>query len=314
MTQPTPPVPVPEPPPAGSVDDPSAGAGRATSTPADPGSPLESQLEVALAGVPATPPAEKLVGAERVLAVLLELARHPEGLSLEEAARAVDSPKPTVHRALGQLRRAGLARQESHGRYLLGDEFLRLAFAFHEARPEEVRVRPLLEALQERFGETVHYAVLDGHEVVYRSKVDPTAGAVRLTSTIGGRNPAHATAVGKLLLSYRLPDADAVRRWVGTRELERRTDRTLCTADALAAGLDEVRARGYAVDDEENEPGIACLALPVHLGPSSGPSGAVSVSALAYRTPLTTLVGAVDEIRAVLAGPAPDHATPRRIP
>ena len=73
----------------------------------------------------------------------------------------------------------------------------------------------MLRSLAERYGETAHYAVLDGESVVYRSKVDPPHGAVRLTSTIGGRNPAHCTAVGKLLLSYALPDDAAVREWVG---------------------------------------------------------------------------------------------------
>ena len=81
-----------------------------------------------------------------------------------------------------------------------------------------------------RFGETVHYAVLDGREVVYRAKVDPPAGAVRLTSTIGGRNPAHCTAVGKLLLAYALPDERPSRAWVARAPLERRTPHTVVTA------------------------------------------------------------------------------------
>src|SRR3954468_10869575 len=152
----------------------------------------------------ATLDAARLVGSDRVLAVLKELARYPDGVGLEELTRVIGSPKPTVHRALRALRRAGLADQDTRGHYLLGDEFLRMAFAHHEARPEHIRVRPLLETLAGRFGETAHSAVLDGREVVYRAKVDPPTGAVRLTSTIGGRNPAHATAVGKLLLAYRL--------------------------------------------------------------------------------------------------------------
>jgi IclR family acetate operon transcriptional repressor len=159
----------------------------------------------------------RLVGSDRVLAVLKELARHADGAGLEELTRAIGSPKPTVHRALGSLRRAGLADQDARGHYVLGDEFLRMAFAHHEARPEHVRVRPVLESLAAHFGETSHYAVLDGREVVYRAKVDPPTGAVRLTSTIGGRNPAHATAVGKLLLAHRLTTREDVAAWAGLR-------------------------------------------------------------------------------------------------
>jgi IclR family acetate operon transcriptional repressor len=248
------------------------------------------------------PDAGRLVGADRVLAILAELARHGDGIGLEEMARAVSSHKATVHRALASLRRAGFAAQDGRGRYLLGDEYLRLAFAHHEARPDHVRISPVLQTLAERYGETAHYAVLDGGSVVYRSKVDPPHGAVRLTSTIGGRNPAHCTAVGKLLLAYALPDDAAVRSWAAGRTLERRTARTLTTATALARELRLIRRRGWATDDQENEAGVNCLAVPAFLLSPSVPTGAVSVSAPAYRTPLSHLARDVDAIRATVSG------------
>jgi len=251
--------------------------------------------------------AARLVGSDRVLAVLKELARYPDGVGLDELTHVIGSPKPTVHRALGALRRAGLADRGSRGRYVLGDEFMRMAFAHHEARPEHVRVRPVLEALADRFGETAHYAVLDGREVVYRAKVDPPTGAVRLTSTVGGRNPAHATGVGKALLAHRLATVAEVEAWIGDTPLERRTPRTLCTAADLYRDLLATRDRGYSVDDQENEPGVNCLSLPVYATSPTTPSGAVSISALTYRTPLRTLVDAVDEIRALLGPLAEPH-------
>jgi IclR family transcriptional regulator, acetate operon repressor len=240
---------------------------------------------------------ERLVGADRVLAILAELARHADGIGLEAMARRVGSNKATVHRALAALRRAGFATQDGRGRYLLGDEFLRLAFAHHEARPEHERIRPALVALARLFGETAHYAVLDGVSVVYRAKIDPPTGAVRLTSTVGGRNPAHTTAVGKLLLAYALPDDAAVLAWVGDRMLERRTPRSITTARRLARELRAVRERGWAVDDQETDPGVTCVAVPAFLGSPQAPSGAVSVSAPAYRTPLSRLIEGVDAIR-----------------
>jgi IclR family acetate operon transcriptional repressor len=242
---------------------------------------------------------DKLVGADRTLAVLTALAGYAEGVSLEEITVAVGSPKPTVHRALGALRRAGFATQDGRGRYLLGDDFLRLAFTHHEGRPDNVRVHAALVALAERYGETAHYAVLEEDTVVYRAKVDPPQGAVRLTSVVGGRNPAHCTAVGKLLLSYRLTDRSAVAAWVRDHDLERRTDRTLTTAGKLHAELGRIRAQGFSVDDQENEPGVHCLAVPAFLTSRTVPTGAISISALAYRTPLATLVDEVDEIRAL---------------
>ncbi|BEP12912.1 IclR family transcriptional regulator [Acidothermaceae bacterium B102] len=250
--------------------------------------------------MPAREPDPRLVGSDRVLAVLAELARHPDGIGLDEMSRVVDSPKPTVHRALASLRRAGFARQDGHGRYVLGDELLRLAFTNHEARPEHLRVQGALQALCDAFGETVHYAVLDDAHVVYRAKIDPPVGAMKLTSTIGGRNPAHCTAVGKLLLSYALPDDVAVRAWLSGRPLQRRTSHTLVTARAVAASLTQARSDGYAVDDQENELGINCLAVPVWLTSARVPVGAISVSALAHRTPLSELVDRVDLIRSIV--------------
>ncbi|MEV4382804.1 IclR family transcriptional regulator [Streptosporangium sp. NPDC049644] len=247
----------------------------------------------------------KLVGSDRVLAVLTELADHPDGIGLEEMARAVASPKPTVHRALAALRRAGFAARNGHGRYLLGDEFLRMAFAHHQARPDHIRVTPILEALCERFDETVHYAVLDGRSVVYRSKLDPPTGAVRLTSVVGGRNPAHCTGVGKVLLAYALPDLDAVRAWAGDQPLERPTEHSVGAVEDLHAALVRIREQGYATDDQENEPGVNCVAVPVYLTSPTAPSGAISVSGLTYRTPLDKLVRELPAIRAIVAGEEP---------
>jgi IclR family acetate operon transcriptional repressor len=250
--------------------------------------------------MPEREPDPRLVGSDRVLAVLAELARHPDGIGLDEMSRVVVSPKPTVHRALASLRRAGFARQDGHGRYVLGDELLRLAFTHHEARPEHLRVRGALTALAHEFGETAHYAVLDDRHVVYRAKVDPVVGAMKLTSTVGGRNAAHSTAVGKLLLSHRLTDQAAVRAWVAEAPLARRTKNTLVTPAALGIALSAALVDGYALDDQENEAGINCLAVPVWLTSAQAPTGAISVSALAHRTPLSELVERVDLIRSIV--------------
>ena len=100
------------------------------------------------------PPEEKLVGADRVIAVLTELADHPLGVTLDELAGILRSSKPTVHRALATLRRAGLADMTGRGVYILGDEYLRLAFRNLDGRPENARIQPLLEQLAAQYGET----------------------------------------------------------------------------------------------------------------------------------------------------------------
>lgn len=251
-------------------------------------------------GAPATPE-EKLVGAERVIAVLIELADHPLGVTLDELSGRLHSSKPTVHRALATLRRAGLADMTSRGVYVLGDEYLRLAFRNLDGRPETARIQPLLEQLAADFGETAHYAVLSGKDIVYRAKMDPPQGAVRLTSVIGGRNPAYRTAVGKVLLSDRLTQLGQVIDWFGPFPLEQKTPNTLTTPAALLADLEATRERGFGVDDQENELGINCVAIPIHLDGSGTAAGAISISAVNFRTPLPELVSGVDSIRATIA-------------
>ncbi len=120
--------------------------------------------------------AERLVGADRVIAVLTELAEHPLGVTLDELAGILDTKKPTVHRALATLRRAGLADLVGRGVYMLGDEYLRLAFRNLDGRPDNARIQPLLEDLARQFGETAHYAILSGTDIVYRAKMDPARG------------------------------------------------------------------------------------------------------------------------------------------
>lgn len=239
-------------------------------------------------------------GADRVLAVFKSLAQFPRGASLDQIAEAVGSPKSSTHRALATLRRAGLAEQMPGGGYRMGLEALRLAFAYYENLDNRVLVQPALDELALRFGETVHYAELDGGEVVYVAKVVQRDHGVHMASRIGGRNPAHCTGVGKLLLSYELPDPAAVAEYVDTYGLERRTANTIVTAKALNADLDAIRARGYSIDDEENETGVGCVALPVFIGPGPRPTGAASVTTLLHRTSLKVLIDGIEEMKAIL--------------
>lgn len=249
-------------------------------------------------------------GADRVLALYKTLAEYPRGASLDQLAEAVGSPKSSTHRALATLRRAGLAEQTPAGGYRLGMEALRMAFSYYEALDSRLLVQPVLDRLADRFGETAHYVHLDGAEVVYIAKVVQQDHGVFMNSRIGGRNPAHATGVGKLLLAYELADADAVEEFCATHPLERRTDSTIADPAALHAELERIRAQGYAVDHEENERGVGCVAVPVYIGPGPSPTGAVSVTALLHRTDLETLVAGVDDIRAILRESLPSSELP----
>ncbi len=237
----------------------------------------------------------------RVLAVLRSLGDYPRGVGLERLARDVGLPKSSLHRALAALCRAGFAEHDERGSYQLGLELVRIAFAYYEQLDRRQVVEPLLEALAERFGETAHYAELDGAEVVYLAKMTPPGSGAQMTSIVGGRNPAHCTGLGKALLAYELPDETAVAAYVDVHgPLVQRTERTRFDTETLAADLELVRARGYALDGEESEEGINCIAFPLFLDQPAHPTGSVSVAALSHRTGLAQLEQAAGEIRALI--------------
>ena len=242
-----------------------------------------------------------LTGADRVLLTLKTLAGHSSGVSLDAISRELGAPKSSIHRALAALRRAGFADQDERGHYRLGSELVRITFDYHERRDVVDLVRPVLSTLSTWLSETAHYAQLEEAEVVYLAKIEPTGQAITMSSRIGGRNPAHSTGVGKALLAHVLADDDAVREFVARHgPLERRTENTLVSARSLADDLRVGRERGYALDREESELGVNCIAFPLFLGSGRRPAGAVSVSAVAMRTDVESLEAVAERIRSTI--------------
>ncbi|MET7733192.1 helix-turn-helix domain-containing protein [Streptomyces sp. NPDC005402] len=128
---------------------------------------------------------DRLVGSDRVPAVLRELARRPDGVTFDELKRAIGSPKPTVHRARATLRRpVRRSARTPAAADPLGDGFLRMAFAHHEGRPERVRVRPLLERASNVFPAPVASASTPD---ALRRRV----GEVSLEGTVSVSGPMH---------------------------------------------------------------------------------------------------------------------------
>ncbi|MEO8908422.1 MAG: IclR family transcriptional regulator [Microbacteriaceae bacterium] len=203
---------------------------------------------------------------DRALQVITFLGTQASGASLQEISRATGIPKPSLHRTLVSMRDRGFASQpKAGGPYLLGPAALEAAFRFHANLDVRQLLRPLMHRIQEQSGQTVHLAKLDGGDVVYLDKLDSSIG-VRLTSVIGGRNPAYCTGVGKALLANELPDRAAVAAWVARHgPLTAHTPTTLTSAHTLSVELDKTRKRGYATDNEENEASLFCVAATVPL-------------------------------------------------
>lgn len=168
--------------------------------------------------------------------------------------------KSTLHRFLAALVGRGYVVQRDDRRYEVTLKLLTLSSLLIDRFDVREQIRPVVRETMESTGETVHVGVLEGVDVVYIDKIEGRQ-AVRMASRIGSRVPAHASALGKVLLAE-LPDGEARARLAGV-ELTPVTARTITDLDDLLAELDRVRRAGYAVDDLESEDGIRCVAAPV---------------------------------------------------
>lgn len=240
---------------------------------------------------------------EKTLAVLDALGEHER---IADISEATGIHKSTVHRILQDFIRLGFARVTDQGTYQGGTRILGLAGRVLARTDAAERARPELTALQHHSGGTVHFALLDGREAVYVAKVEGSK-PYRMASRVGMAIPLHCTSIGKALLAA-LPGAEAA-ALLDRARLERRTPRTITDVPRLLDHLAEVRARGWSVDDEENEAGVRCVGAAVsdHTGRAVG---AVSVSQLtndpASRAPDEvgpTVAATAREISALLGAP-----------
>jgi DNA-binding IclR family transcriptional regulator len=123
-----------------------------------------------------------------------------------------------------------------------------------------MRVRPYLEELMEKTKETVHLGILDDGEIIYLDKVESTA-TIRMYSQVGKRAPVHSTSLGKTILAQ-LSEPE-VRKILEEKGMVAKTKNTITDIDKFLEHLKEVKKQGYAVDDEEQEKDIRCIAGPI---------------------------------------------------
>ena len=229
----------------------------------------------------------------RALALLERIAQAASPLSLREATEGCALPKPTVHRMLQTLQRAGLVTREAEGRVSPGPRLARLALDTLLNASVRAPRHAILSALADDVGETVNLTMLEGSEVVYLDRVE-AAWPLRVTLQPGSRVPLHCTASGKLLLAS-LPAARR-RKLVASLDLARFTERTLVEPRALETELARIRRDGYATDDEEYLAGLVCVAVPVTLS-KRRTAACVAVHAPVARMSLATAVGHLPALR-----------------
>jgi DNA-binding IclR family transcriptional regulator len=213
---------------------------------------------------------------DRAARLLSEVVHSADPMTFTGLSGATGLAKSTTSRLLLALERNGLVRRDDHGRFLPGEMFVSFAWRGGAEAGLVAVAQPFLEKLGKATGETVNLGVTSNGVVEQIAQVDSTY-MIGGTNWVGLSVPMHCSALGKVLLAFgaaHLPPAG---------KLDRRTEKTITTEAALKADLATVRARGYAVTDEELEPGLIAIAAPVF-----GYDGAV-VAALSVSAPTTRM-------------------------
>ena len=212
---------------------------------------------------------------DRAARLLSEVVHASDPMTFTGLSASTGLAKSTTSRLLLALERNGLVRRDDHGRFLPGEMFVSFAWRGGAEAGLVAVAQPFLDRLGKATGETVNLAVASNGKVEQIAQVDSTY-MIGGTNWIGLAVPLHCSAMGKVLLAYgaaQLPPGP----------LERRAEKTITTEAALRADLAAVRTRGYAVTDEELEPGLMAVAAPIR-----GYDGAV-VASLSVSAPTSRM-------------------------
>jgi IclR family acetate operon transcriptional repressor len=197
----------------------------------------------------------------RALAILRGLAESGDGMTLSDVAQIVSLAPSTAHRLLTTLQQERFVRFDGTAHlWQVGVEAFVIGNAFVRTRDVVTMARPYLRRLMEEGGETANLYLEQDGEAICMAQVE-CRQMMRAIARPGGRVKLHCSGAGKAMLGW-LPEVE-LDRIIRQHGLKRFTDRTLDTPSRLRRDLEQVRARGWAVDDEEHAVGLRCVAAPV---------------------------------------------------
>lgn len=220
-------------------------------------------------------PASSIQVVDRLARLLDAIATNDGPVSLKVLSAETGLHPSTAFRILSSLVAHGLVERTGNGQYQLGVKLLHLASRVHEKLDMRLEAKPIMEWLRTQVGETVNLVVREGDEVVYIERAT-SSRIMRVEQVIGSRAPLHVTAVGKLFLAE--GGADACLEYASRTGLPAYTANTFTDPAALWRNVKTALRNGHALDDEEAEPGVGCIAVPVR-DASGALAAALSISA-----------------------------------
>lgn len=186
----------------------------------------------------------------------------PDGLTLTEIAQRSGVVVPTAHRFLRTLVSLGALEQASQGRYIIGPALRELSVPGSAIKTGEDILHHHVCQLSLTVRETVHVAVLDGDMVNYIAKVE-NQRSKGIVTLVGTDLEAYCTGVGKVLLAHQ--PGNFIRHYLRSGAFVALTPTTITEHEDLLRELEKVRQEGYAIDDEEFEVGLRCVAVPISI-------------------------------------------------
>ncbi|WP_209124996.1 IclR family transcriptional regulator [Alkalihalobacillus sp. BA299] len=194
-------------------------------------------------------------------AEILELFLSSAELSIKEISQNTGLSKSTVHGIIKTLEYKGFLTQNPEDqKYKLGMKLFELGNSVSNNLNIGKIARPYIQELVEKLKETVHLVILDQSEVIYVEKVEGSH-SLSMYSQIGKRAPIHCTGVGKAILAFR-PEEE-IDQLLSETTLTPFTDKTMTDKEKIKEHLKQVKRQGYAMDDEEIEIGLRCVAAPI---------------------------------------------------
>jgi DNA-binding IclR family transcriptional regulator len=192
---------------------------------------------------------------------LIELLSGTEEMSITEIGTAIGLNKGAVFRFISTLRSIGYIEQNPvNEKYRLTSKLFEIGSRVVTRINEVLEAHTVMEQLAQKTNETVHLAILNNGNVVYLDKID-SKHALRIFSRVGNQAPCYCTGLGKVLLAW-LSDKE-IGKIVKEKKMIKFTETTITSLSALHADLQKIRGRGYAIDNQEHEQGIQCVAAPI---------------------------------------------------
>lgn len=230
----------------------------------------------------------------RAFAILEEVAKNRDGISLAELSKAVGLHNSTTFHLVRTMVSLGYIRQlKDTKRYRIGRPIFALAANCLDEMEMVSLATPVLEDLSRDTGESSHFAVRMADNVVIIARTSGP-GAFQLADRVGVIRPMHCTAIGKVMLSSLR--SEQFERYLARADLSALTAKTITEPEALRREIDEVRASGLAFDDSEFDPEVRCCAVAVR-DYTGQVVGAVGISGPIWRLTIQALQGRVKLIR-----------------